>query len=153
MKATQPIEILAPRSIVYDVISDFRRYPEFLSHVTKVTVEEAHRGAQRVGISVSFMQEVQFVIEATLDQPNGLSWTYVEGDLRDNCGRWEIDEVTPQLTMATFSCAVDFHAAIPCDVSQTLVQFAMPQMLKHFKGRAERMALDSSVRSSSKHRV
>ena len=83
---------VSPKEI-YDVVTDFESYPDFLSDVKKVTVEKKGK-TQIVNFEISVIKKISYTLAFTMTPGKKVSWTFVKGDFfKDNTGSWEFKEV------------------------------------------------------------
>lgn len=140
--STQSIVIAAPAADVADVVADFARYPEWISGMQAVEIQEEYDdGYARVvsfGLDAGvFKDEYRLRYEYADD----LSWV-----------SWSLDE--PSSVQKSQVGSYDFEPAGPgsTKVTYTLsVELSIP-MLGMFKRKAEKMIMDSAL-SDLKKRV
>lgn len=137
-KAIETVEIKATKKKIYDIITDFESYPEFLPE-TKSVVVDKHKGNHYV---VTFTIEVMKSISYTLDMHgkpcDELAWTLVKGDMmKDNSGRWILEEIKKGVTKVSYEVDVDLGLLVPASLTKALVSKDLPRMLKRFKERVE----------------
>jgi coenzyme Q-binding protein COQ10 len=134
------ILIDAPAKVVYDVISDFESYPEFLPDVKKVEVDKKGKRLTAT-FEVSVIKKIRYTLEFATVPSKKISWTFVKGDVfKDNRGGWEFEEVKKGQTKATYQIEVDFGLLVPSLITNKLVGHNLPQMMKRFKERAESLS-------------
>jgi ribosome-associated toxin RatA of RatAB toxin-antitoxin module len=135
--ATRSIVIAAPPEKVFDVISDYERYPEFLSQVKQV------RTAQRAGNQVEVEYGIDLVkrhytLRMVEERPRAIRWTFVRGEvMRDNKGGWTLEPTSDGKTTATYNIEVAVGALVPRAIVNALVDQSLPKMLEAFKKRIE----------------
>lgn len=138
-KVSESIDIQASKKKIYDVITDFESYPEFLPE-TKSAVIEKHKGNHYV---VTFVVEVVKKISYTLDlhgtPGEELAWTLVKGDvMKSNTGRWILEPGSKKgIVHATYEVDLDLGLLVPSALTRTLVSKDLPKMLARFKERIE----------------
>ena len=99
-QATASIDIQAPLKTVYEVISDFEAYPEFLSETKQVVVEKKSGKQARVSFTLQLIKKINYTLDIKLNPPHGLSWSLVQGDImKSNTGHWKIKKVIPRPIM------------------------------------------------------
>ena len=112
------IQIEAPIQTVYDVIADLESYPDFLDTTSRV-----------------------YTLEFSFQKPEGLSWTFVEGDMmKDNVGGWRLSPIDDSTTEATYFVDVQFGWMVPKKIVKLLTETQLPSLLQSFKKRAESAA-------------
>lgn len=139
--ATASIEIEAPVKQVFEVISDFEAYPEFLPETRRVVVEKKSGKSARVTFTINLIKKITYTLDIKLNPPSGLSWSLVEGDLmKANNGHWKLQEVKKGVTKAVYEIDMDLGAMVPKAISNKLIGTNLPTMMKQFKERVEEMA-------------
>jgi coenzyme Q-binding protein COQ10 len=137
--ATRSIVINAPMEKIWKVITDYERYPEFLSEVKKT------RTANRKGneVDVHYEAEVVKTIKYTLhfkeEPPSKLSWSFIEGDyMKNNRGGWTLEDVGNGQVKATYNIEVELGSFVPKTLVNGLVDGQLPKVLEAFKKQAEK---------------
>ncbi|HCU24106.1 MAG TPA: cyclase [Deltaproteobacteria bacterium] len=140
-QATASIDIQAPLKTVYEVISDFEAYPEFLSETKQVVVEKKSGKQARVSFTLQLIKKINYTLDIKLNPPHGLSWSLVQGDImKSNTGHWKLTEDKKGHTKADYAIDMDFGAMVPRAISNKLIDSNLPTMMKQFKDRAEEIA-------------
>lgn len=139
--ATASIEIKAPIQNVFDVISDFEAYPEFLPETRKVTVEKKSGKHVEVTFTINVIKKITYTLDIKLDPHHGLSWKLVKGEMmKKNSGQWKLTEVKKGLTKAIYEIDMDFGGMVPKAITNKLVGTNLPGMMKQFRDRVEESA-------------
>ncbi|MCP5468273.1 MAG: SRPBCC family protein [Deltaproteobacteria bacterium] len=136
--ATSSIEINAPIQKVYDVIVDFESYPEFLSETQEVEVVSEDSNMARVTFTVKVVKKIQYTLDISFDEPNGISWVLHKGQMmKSNEGGWKLTSKKKNLTLAEYEVNVGFGPLVPKSIANQLVGSTLPAMMKAFKERIE----------------
>jgi coenzyme Q-binding protein COQ10 len=136
--ATASTLIHAPIEKVFEVITDYARYPEFLPEVKKVKVGPKANGRCEVEYEAALMKTIHYTLRMQEDAPRGVTWTFVKGDfMKDNKGGWAL-EASGDGVKATYTIEVGLSALVPKTIVNALVGSSLPKMLEAFKQRAER---------------
>lgn len=131
------IKIHAPVEIVYQVVRDFKAYPEFLE-TTKSVKEKEKSGVLTADFSIDLIKEVHYTLQFELDPPKSLSWSLVKGEImKKNSGAWELKALGEDETQAEYSIDIEFGWLVPKMIVEKLTETQLPAMLKSFKTRAE----------------
>ena len=139
--ATASIEINAPIKKVFEVISDFESYPEFVGETEKVVVEKKAGKSLQVTFTISMIKKITYTLDIKLNPHQGLSWKLIRGDMmKNNSGQWKVSEVEKDLTKAVYEIDMDFGGMVPKAITNKLVGTNLPSMLKQFRDRAEELA-------------
>ncbi len=137
--ATRSIVIDAPPERVFDVISDYESYPEFLSEVKSIRTSERKGNQVLIHYEVDVIKRIHYTLRMTEDRPRGLQWTFVEGDLmKDNRGGWVLESLADgKKTNAIYSVEVALGLLVPRPLVTAMVESSLPKMLESFKKRVE----------------
>ncbi len=135
---TSKITINAPIKTVFDVVTDFESYPEFLSGSKEVKVLSKKASSLQVEFKVDLVKTVSYTLDFKLTAPKECSWTLVKGDfMKSNKGSWKLKEVKKGVTEASYEIEVGFGLLVPSNIANMLVAKNLPAMMKEFKDRAE----------------
>ena len=136
--ASTTFEVNAPIEKVYQAISDFKCYPEFVSGTKKVTILEQEGSLLKVAFEVEAIKTIRYSLEVNLIPQKGFSWKLSKGDfMKSNEGSWELRKIDKQKTEAIYHIEVKFGFLVPASAGQLLVSKHLPKMLDEFKQRAE----------------
>ncbi|NNB87644.1 SRPBCC family protein [Corallococcus exiguus] len=136
--ATRTITINAPVEKVFDIITHYDRYAEFLPEVKKVSTSQRQGNTVQVHYEVDVVKRIRYTIRVTEERPKRMSWTFVEGEvMKDNKGSWTLEPEGEGKTRATYNVEMALGALIPKAIINTLTETQLPKMLEAFKRRAE----------------
>ena len=131
-----PAEVLA-------VVADFEAYPDWVANMERVEVLARDRRGR--GTRVAFRLRTPLGDQAyTLAyryQPRdaGVSWTYVEGTLRDLAGAYTLEPATDGATRVTYRLEVDLGVPLPGLVRRQAAKQIVRSALDDLKRRVESM--------------
>jgi ribosome-associated toxin RatA of RatAB toxin-antitoxin module len=138
--ATTSIVMDVPPKVIYDVVLDFEKYPEFLPDVKGVTIEKKGK-LLTVSFEISIIKKIHYSLGFTAVPGKKIEWHFIKGDLfKGNNGYWQFEEVKKGQTKATYHIEVDFGLFVPSMITNKLVGNNLPTMMKRFKERAESLA-------------
>lgn len=110
LEASHTVEIEAPIERVYEVAADVAESHLWQPSLERVEVLESDsQGRPRLveteadAIVKNTRQRLRFDYE----EPTGISWEQEKGDVKSLVGHWELTELSPERTRATFSLTVD----------------------------------------------
>lgn len=127
------------REQFFNLITDFEKYPEFLSEVKSCKVIEAKGNKKLVEFQVNVIKTFSYRLSMTLDSPQKLSWVLDSGDLfKTSIGSWELKEVGGQ-TQATYAVEATFKIFVPGPVAKALVNVNLPNMMRAYKDRVKKI--------------
>ncbi|NTX01900.1 MULTISPECIES: type II toxin-antitoxin system RatA family toxin [Myxococcus] len=136
--ASRTIVINAPIEKVFDVITQYERYPEFLSEVKETRTANRKDNTVDVHYKVDVMKTVRYSIRVVEERPRRMSWTFIEGEvMKDNKGSWVLEPEGEGKTRATYNVEMALGLLVPKAVVNALVDTSLPKMLEAFKRRAE----------------
>ncbi|NVJ20563.1 SRPBCC family protein [Myxococcus sp. AM011] len=136
--ATRTIVINAPIEKVFDVITQYERYPEFLSEVKEIRTENRKGNTVDVHYKVDVMKTVNYSIRVVEERPRRMAWSFIKGEvMKDNKGSWLLEPEGEGKTRATYNVEMALGLLVPKAVVNALVDTSLPKMLEAFKRRAE----------------
>lgn len=136
--ATRIIVINAPVEKVFDVITHYEQYSEFLPEVKKVRLSDRQGNDVNVHYEVDVVKTVKYTIRAHEERPTKMSWTFIEGEfMKDNQGSWLLEPTGEGTTKAIYTVEMALGALVPKAIVKALVENSLPKMLDAFKRRAE----------------
>ena len=104
------IEVEGTPEDCYALVVQLGRYPEWQSQVKRATVlEEDDQGRPLVVETQSDarVRVIRYVLRYTHEPPHRMSWTYVDGDVKDATGHYLFEDLGDGRTKATYSLEVD----------------------------------------------
>lgn len=138
-RARRSIEVGVSAEAMFQVITDYASYPEFIPEMTQVEIIE-DRGVHK---TVTFELEifkigVRYTVAMEEEPYRRLSWVLVDSNwIRLLEGFWLIESKGRRLCEITYNQEIKLKGFMPRSVSNKLVQFMLPAMLGQFKRRAE----------------
>ena len=136
--ASRTIVINAPIEKVFDVITQYEKYAQFLSEVKEVRTSNRQGNQVDVHYKVDVVKTIKYTIRAKEERPTRMSWTFVEGEfMKDNKGSWVLEKDGETKTKATYTVEMALGALVPKSIVTALVETSLPKMLESFKRRAE----------------
>lgn len=134
---TRELEINAPIERVFEVVSHFSEYPDFLEGTVSAKERKNSKG-HFVDFKVNVIKEIEYTLKIQSSPPSELSWTFVEGDMmKKNSGSWKLESLGKDKTKATYSIDIGFGWMVPKMIVDQLTSSQLPEMLAAFKKRAE----------------
>ena len=143
-KVTREIEIAVPPDRLFDVITDYARYPEFVPGV-KACRPGARRGdAVEVEYELDLgIKRVRYTLRHLEQRPRRVEWSLQSGEaMKVSNGSWELEDVGGR-TRARYTVEVQVAKlplvpqAIVDRVTDELTRVQLPRTLEAFKRRAE----------------
>lgn len=136
---SESIAIKAPIERVFEVISDFARYPEFVKENESAEIKSKTKNRVKVAFLANLVVKIHYTLDFKLSPPDKITWEMTEGDfMKKNSGSWQLNKLEKNLTDATFTIDVEFPFWVPASMAQELIKSNLPKMLKEFKTEAEK---------------
>lgn len=137
-KVSRSIIINSPIEKVFDVVSNFAVYPEFLPETKNVTIEKKTPTEVVAEFTLKVMTNIRYTLKLKLKRPSSITWNLVEGQMmKHNDGSWKFKKLAGGKTQAVYSIDVGFGLFVPKGISDLLVDSNLPTMLSNFKKRIE----------------
>ena len=139
-KAQRSIIIDVPMDKLYEVISDFGKYAEFLPEVKKTEVK-SEGAVQIVTYTIDIKAtKITYTLKHTGTKPDKLLWSLIKGDMmKANDGTWTLKSVSADQTEATYDIDLKLGALVPGFIEKALAEQGLPDLLSNFKKRAEKL--------------
>ncbi|MDF1563528.1 MAG: SRPBCC family protein [Deltaproteobacteria bacterium] len=140
--AERSIEIDAGLERVWQVITDFEAYPEFLADMQEARIDsrEGETGV-RASFELQILKRIRYTLDFSLAPPERMDWTLVKGDfMKRNEGGWRLQALGEGRTRATYRIALALGAIVPESITNRLAAEQLPSTLEAFKRRIERAA-------------
>jgi uncharacterized membrane protein len=110
IRGEQSTEIEAGRDAVFAVASDLERYPEWQDFLKRVEIRE-HDDAGRPTLveaeADAKVTALKLVLRVTRAEPVQVAWRSEGGDVKALSGAFDLAEIAPGRTRATFRLEVD----------------------------------------------
>ena len=137
----QERDIPVPRGKVFEAITRFERYPEFLPEVVSAKIISGEgTNLVRVHFELEVIKRFVYELEFALSPPGEITWKLVESDFfKENEGKWLLEEKSPEKTHVRYELKVGFGFFVPGFVAKQLTVVALPKMLENFEGEAARV--------------
>jgi coenzyme Q-binding protein COQ10 len=127
-------------SQLYQAVTDYEKYPEFVEGMKKVTVERngdsvvAHYELSMMGKDMSYSLQLKEEPET-----GHLSWTLLKSEFfKINNGDWLIQSNGSGKCKARYASEVEFTFPVPSFMLKPMVKGALPKMMDGFYERAKK---------------
>ncbi len=129
------------KEALYQVITDFKSYPEFVTEVVSVEVQP---GATKQTATVKFELEIvkrfQYTLSFKFKENEEVYWELVESNFfKTNTGRWLLKDAGAGNTDATYELDVAVGFLIPGWISKKLTETSLPRMMEGFEERTKKV--------------
>jgi len=128
-----------PLDALWDVITDYEGYAEFVEGVESITITKKEGKSTYADYVVNmFGKKVKYTLKHTESPKKGLKWTMVEGEFfKSNDGSWELKAKGDDQVDATYLVDVGLPLLVPKAIVNTLTGTQLPSMMKAFEDRAK----------------
>ena len=142
-QASRSVTVNVPPEKLFEVITDYEKYPEFLPEVKKVKVEFGAGNVKEVSYTVDIKAKViTYTLKHTARPPDELAWTMVRGEMmKGNDGTWMLKPgAQAGTTEATYTIDLKLSSLVPGFIEKALAEQSLPGLLANFKARAEKLS-------------
>ena len=160
-KAIAKFQIHAPQTVIWEVLTDFPKYPQVFKRIKKCDIVK--RDGDLVYIESALKpqmfvkEEKNRTINDLKGRPNILDWVLVEGTFASARGRWEINPVNSgKDCKVTYTIIVDPGPIVPSCLTSWVLKFVQKEIITAVKHRAEYLATNiqkSPTQSASLSRI
>jgi ribosome-associated toxin RatA of RatAB toxin-antitoxin module len=134
----QELTINAPVERVFEVVTDYEGYSEFLPEITGAEVLSREGDTVVVRFELEIVMRLSYTLELTEVSPTSVRWVLREARMMSsNEGLWELKALGDGTTHATYEVDVRLPGLIPKSVSDRLTGVTLPETLQRFKARCE----------------
>ncbi|MBR56731.1 MAG: hypothetical protein CMH54_01600 [Myxococcales bacterium] len=135
----ESIVIDASPERVYEVITLFDEYPDFLPEVEAVESQSLGDDNWQVKQTIRVVKKLTYELALTGVPHKELRWhlTSKGGMLKTNTGSWELEELSDGRTRAEYTLDIVVRGFVPASLQSSLTAASLPAMLKRFKQRVE----------------
>ena len=123
---------------LYEVITDYAKYPDFVDGVSSIKVLSQNETSAKVEYCVNMIKSFKYTLTITQVKPTKVSWVLESGDLfKKNDGMWSMKDLGGGKTEVTYSLEVDFKMFAPNSILTALTQKNLPVMMESFFKKAK----------------
>jgi ribosome-associated toxin RatA of RatAB toxin-antitoxin module len=130
-----------PLDALWDVITDYEGYPEFVADLESLEVTKREKNVIYATYVIAMMgKKVKCTLKHTETPKKKLVWEMTEGEMfKFNNGGWELKEMGEGKVEATYTMDVGFPIFLPVPKSMIdmLTAQKLPTMMQAFEERAK----------------
>ena len=129
-----------PIEKIYNVIVDYKSYPQFVIGVNDTEVLEQDENGARVTYSIDMIKKITYTLKLKHKKPNHVSWSFESGDLfKINEGSWDLKDNGDGTTDVTYALEIAVKGFIPGAkmIVNKLTETSLPSMMKSYHERAK----------------
>jgi ribosome-associated toxin RatA of RatAB toxin-antitoxin module len=140
---SQEMVVAVPIETFFDVVVDYRRYPEFVPGMKACRVLPGAENQVEYELDLG-VRRIRYVLRHVEQRPTRVSWSLVSGELlKVSSGSWEL---TPEGDSTRARYSLDIQVSKPPLVPQALMdrvgeeltRVQLPRTMEAFRARAER---------------
>jgi len=139
-KAVESIVVDVSPDDFYKVLTCYEEMPGFIEELDNVRVDSRDTRAVVVTYFVTVLgKRIQYTLRLTHHSDREITWKLVSGEfMKENTGRWLLEEVGPGRTRATYELQMGFGMLVPGAIVSQLQKTSLPKMLQQYKTHAEK---------------
>ncbi|NJM10280.1 MAG: polyketide cyclase [Bdellovibrionaceae bacterium] len=119
----------------FAIVSDYEKYPEFLSEVKSCRILKKEGDRKLVEFSVSVIKSFTYRLWLSEVPGKKVSWVLDGGDLfKTSTGSWVLEDLGAK-TKANYDVDATFKVFVPGPVAKALVNVNLPNMMKSYQER------------------
>jgi coenzyme Q-binding protein COQ10 len=121
----------------FALVSDYERYPEFLSEVKSCKFIRQDGERRLFEFTVSVIKTFSYRLWLSEVPGKKVSWVLESGDLfKTSAGSWELEDLNGK-TKANYAVEATFKVFVPSPVAKALVNVNLPNMMKAYQERVK----------------
>jgi ribosome-associated toxin RatA of RatAB toxin-antitoxin module len=137
-KVTKEKEMSVGQDSLFEAITDFKCYPEFVSEVVSVTVESETKTSPRVIFELELVKRFEYTLDFQIKGREEVSWKLLKSNFfKVNQGRWALKSLGGGKTQVLYEVEVAFGFLVPSWITRKLTETNLPKMLDNFETRAK----------------
>lgn len=122
----------------YKIITDYPKYPEFLSEVKSCKVLKTEGNRKMVEYQVSVLKNFTYCLWMT-ETPMLVSWEFASGDIfKTMKGSWKLEDEAGKCR-GTYSVEASFGMFVPSPIANALVSVNLPNMMSSYHKRIQQI--------------
>jgi coenzyme Q-binding protein COQ10 len=127
----------APVEKVYQAITDYESYPDFVEGVSGVRVIESSETQALVEYSLNFIKTFNYCLRMQHTPLEKVEWHLESGDLfKQNQGYWKFKDLGDGRTEVEYNLELDVKMFAPKALVNKLATQSLPAMLESYHRRA-----------------
>lgn len=146
-------EFEAPVQVCFATITDFEKYPKWFSSIEHARVLKRHADGRGKLVEYRIdmkLKSIRYVLEYNYDEPAGLTWRSVDGDIESIKGAYVFEKLSAKQSRVTCRQAVSLGFWLPGPIRRLLEGQALKQSVLEFKAAAEDAAKNAARRRARK---
>ncbi len=125
---------------MYQILSDYEKYPEFLNEVKKCKILKTEKNRKLVEYQVSVIKSFTYQLWMTETPGKQIAWEFAGGDIfKTSVGSWSVEPEGKGKTKATYDVEATFTLFVPGPIAKALVSVNLPAMIKAYHERIKKL--------------
>jgi len=140
IQCSAQIEIFAPAEVVFAVLWDVERYPDFLTDIVDTQVNASPEPwVQDCTFRVTFIRSRTYCLQMRGQPGRRLAWALLSGEnMLTNEGQWQIRPAADARScQVNYELHLDLAVFLAEAVQKKLIDFNLPTMMRQVKARSE----------------
>jgi ribosome-associated toxin RatA of RatAB toxin-antitoxin module len=123
----------------YKIITDYAKYPEFLSEVKECKLVKVEGNRKLVEYSISLIKTFTYSLWMTENGEDKVEWALASGNLfKESSGYWHLEDEAGKCR-ATYHVSAKFNVFVPGPVAKALVNVNLPTMMSSYHKRVQEL--------------
>lgn len=123
----------------YAIISDYEKYPQFLSEVKNCRLVSEQSNKKLVEFEISIIKTFRYSLWMTETAPHNIHWEFASGDLfKKSTGSWVLSDEAG-MTRAEYAIDAQFNLFVPGPIAKALVSVNLPNMMSAYHKRVREL--------------
>ena len=125
---------------IWKSITNYEKYPEYLSDAKEVKVLSRGAGKAEVQYSIELMgKQINYTLaHDESGAPNAMKWDLSQSEFfKLNHGTWELKSVGPEQTEVTYAIEVEFKIPVPNFLLSGIIKSTLPKTMEDFEKSAK----------------
>lgn len=119
----------------YKIVTDYEKYPEFLSEIKSCRILKSEGSRKLVEFSVNVVKNFKYNLWMTETENAEVKWEFAGGDLfKTSTGSWKISEEGGKCR-AAYALDATFTMFVPGPIAKALVNVNLPNMVSAYHKR------------------
>jgi coenzyme Q-binding protein COQ10 len=123
----------------YKIISDYEKYPQFLSEVKECHVIESQGNRKLVEFHISLIKTFKYSLWITENDGKGINWVFAKGDIfKQLDGNWKLSDEAGR-TRAEYAVEAKMGMFVPGPIAKGLIEVNLPNMMSSYHKRVKEL--------------
>lgn len=128
----------APIEKIYEVITDYKSYPQFVDGCSSVDILSQTDTEARVEFGLNLIKKFKYILVLKQTKPTEISWSLESGDIfKKNEGAWKFKDLGDGRTEVDYGLEVEIKGFAPKTLVNSLTEKNLPAMLKSYHERCK----------------